>query len=76
MYCASYKKQWNNKPTLQHNDLEPILMSVPIKIALHVVCVCFDWQMDVDGVLALINSTKPIIRGESGQDLKAGYKEN
>ena len=51
-------------------------MSVPIKIALHVVCVCFDWLMDVDGVLALINSTKPIIRGESGQDLKAGYKEN
>ena len=32
--------------------------------------------MDVDGVLALINPTKPIIRGESGQDLKEGYKEN
>ena len=32
--------------------------------------------MDVDGVLALINPTKPIIRGEYGQDLKEGYKEN
>ena len=32
--------------------------------------------MDVDGVLALINHTKPIIKGESGQDLKEGYKEN
>ena len=32
--------------------------------------------MHVDGVLALINLTKPIIRGESGQDLKEGYKEN
>ena len=32
--------------------------------------------MDVDGVLALINSTKPVIRGESSQDLKEGYKEN
>ena len=32
--------------------------------------------MNVDGVLALINPTKPVIRGESGQDLKEGYKEN
>ena len=32
--------------------------------------------MDVDGVLVLINPTKPIIRGKSGQDLKEGYKEN
>ena len=32
--------------------------------------------MDVDRVLNLINSTKPVIRGESGQDLKEGYKEN
>ena len=32
--------------------------------------------MDVDGVLALINPTKPVIRGESSQDLKEGYKEN
>ena len=32
--------------------------------------------MDVDGVLALINPTFPVIRGESGQDLKEGYKEN
>ena len=32
--------------------------------------------MDVDGVLALINPTKPVIRGEYGQDLKEGYKEN
>ena len=29
--------------------------------------------MDVDGVLALINLTKPVIKGESGQDLKEGY---
>ena len=32
--------------------------------------------MDVDGVLALINPTKPVVRGKSGQDLKEGYKEN
>ena len=32
--------------------------------------------MDVDGVLVLINSTKRVIRGEFGQDLKEGYKEN
>ena len=32
--------------------------------------------MDVDGVLALINLTKPIVRGESSQDLKEGYKDN
>ena len=32
--------------------------------------------MDVDGVLALINPTYPVIRGEFGQDLKEGYKEN
>ena len=32
--------------------------------------------MDVDGVLNLINSTRPIIRGEFSQDLKEGYKEN
>ena len=31
---------------------------------------------DVDGDRALINSTKPVIRGELGQDLKEGYKEN
>ena len=38
--------------------------------------VYFDWLTDVDKVLALINLTKPIIRGESGQDLKEGYKKN
>ena len=32
--------------------------------------------MDVDGVLALINPTKPVIREESGQDLREGCKEN
>ena len=32
--------------------------------------------MDVDGVLNLINLTRPIIRGESSQDLKEGYKKN
>ena len=30
----------------------------------------------MDGDLALINPDKPIIRGEFGQDLKEGYKEN
>ena len=30
--------------------------------------------MDVDGVLASINLTKPVVRGESSQDLKEGYK--
>ena len=32
--------------------------------------------MDMDGVLVLINLTKLVIRGKSGQDLKEGYKEN
>ena len=32
--------------------------------------------MDVDGVLALINLTKPVIKREFGQDLKESYKEN
>ena len=32
--------------------------------------------MDVDGVLALINLTKLIIRGESSQDLKEDCEEN
>ena len=32
--------------------------------------------MDVDGVLALINLTKPVNKGESSQDLKEGYKGN
>ena len=32
--------------------------------------------MDMDGVLALINPTKLVIRGESSQDLKEGCKEN
>ena len=34
--------------------------------------------IDVDGDLALINPTKPILRekGEFGQDLKEGFKEN
>ena len=36
--CPSYGKQSNNKPTPQHNDLEPTFRSVPVKIALHVVC--------------------------------------
>ena len=30
----------------------------------------------MDGDFALINLTKPIIRGEFGQDLKEGYKED
>ena len=36
----------------------------------------FGWLIDVDGDLALINPTKPVIRGEFGQDLKEGYKQN
>ena len=32
--------------------------------------------MDVDGVLALFNPTKPVVREKSGQDLKEGYKDN
>ena len=39
-------------------------------------CVCFAWLIDVDGDLAMINLTKPIIREEFGQDPKEGYKEN
>ena len=33
-------------------------------------------MIDVVGDLALINPTKLVIRGEFGQDLKEGYKEN
>ena len=33
-------------------------------------------MIDVDGDLDLINLTKPVIRGEFGQDSKEGYKEN
>ena len=64
-----------NNPTLQRNDLEPTLRLVLDRIALHVVCVFFGWLIDVDGDLALINSTKPVIKAEFGQDLKEGYKE-
>ena len=32
--------------------------------------------IDVDGDLALIDLTKPFLRGEFGQDLKEGFKEN
>ena len=32
--------------------------------------------MDVVGVLTLINPTKPIIKGESSQDLREGCKED
>ena len=34
------------------------------------------WLIDVDGDLALIDPTKPFLRGEFGQDLKEGFKEN
>ena len=77
VYRPSYGKQWNNKPTLQCNDLEPTLRPVHVKIALHVVCVCLvDWLIDVDRDLALIDLTKPFLRREFGQDLKEGFKEN
>ena len=36
----------------------------------------FGWLIDVDGDLALIDSTKPFLRGEFGQDPKEGFKEN
>ena len=75
VWRPSYGKQWNNKPTLQRNGLEPTLRSVLVRIALHVVCVCFGWLIDADGDLALINLTKPVIRGEFGQDLKEVSKE-
>ena len=39
-------------------------------------CVCLGWLIDVDGDLALINPTRPIIKGEFGQDPKEGCKEN
>ena len=34
----------------------------------------FSWLIDVDGDLAMINPTKPVIRGEFGQDPKEGCK--
>ena len=36
----------------------------------------FVWSFDVDGNLALINLTKPVIKGEFGRDPKEGCKEN
>ena len=85
----SYGKQWNNKPTLQRNGLEPTFRSVPFRIALHVVCVCFAWLFDADGDLALIDPRELVLererererkrkrkRGELGQDSKEGCKEN
>ena len=61
----SYRKQWSDKPTLQCNDIEPTLRLVHVKIALlHL----FVSLIDVDGELALIDLTKPFLRGEFGQD--------
>ena len=45
-------------------------------LKLHCILRVFVWLIDVDGDVALINPTKPVIRGESSQDLKEGYKEN
>ena len=45
-------------------------------LKLHCMLCVFVWLIDVDGDLALINPTKPFIRGEFGQDLKEGCKEN
>ena len=48
-------------------------------------CVCFAWLFDADGDLALIDPKKFVLerekekkgkRGEFGQDLKEGYKED
>ena len=74
-------EKWNNKPTLQRNDLEPTFRLVHVKIALHgvcvCVCVCFACLVDVDGDLALIDPKKPVRerererereKGEFGQD--------
>ena len=63
--------KWKNKPTLQHNDLEPTPRPIHVKVALHVVCVCLVHDL-VDGDLVLINPAKPVIKGEFGQDLKEG----
>ena len=38
--------------------------------------VCLGWLIDMDGDLALINPTRPVIKGEFGQDPKEGCKEN
>ena len=36
----------------------------------------FGWLIDVDGDIALINPTKPIVKEEFGQDPKEGYVKN
>ena len=36
----------------------------------------FGWLIDVDGDLALINLTKPVLREEFGQDHREDSKEN
>ena len=36
----------------------------------------FVWLIDVDGDLALIDPTKPFLRGEFGQDQREDSKEN
>ena len=53
---------------LQRNDLEPTLRSVPVKIAIHVVCVFFTWLVDADGDLALIDPREPILEREKEKE--------
>ena len=36
----------------------------------------FGWLIDVDGDLALIDLTKPFLKGEFGQDQREDSKEN
>ena len=45
-------------------------------LKLHCMLHVFVWLFDVDRDLALINPTKPVIRGEFGHDPKEGCKEN
>ena len=43
---------------------------------MHPVCVCLVEWIEIDGDLALIDPTKPFIRGEFGQDQREDSKEN
>ena len=45
-------------------------------LKLHCMLHVFVWLIDVDGDLAMINPTKPFLRGEFGQDQREDSKEN
>ena len=44
-------------------------------LKLHCMLHVFVWLIDVDGDLAMINPTKPFLRGEFGQDQREDSKE-